>query len=192
MRCKLVSPTDSILSCKTGKMLSDVIWPESRKTAQNSVRDYYRYINEQGLQGQSVIAFHTRINELKNNKNWMTDKTNNIVSAMADIISSMAEKNPEVKKEIDLFVSELDKKYPKTLAKRIALARQGSVVTGEVRPKSKFDRFMINTNEKLDQSKKYLKATVSPDPLKTLGKTQPESKLDKFVVFINKFMQIEE
>lgn len=192
MRCNFVSPTDSLLSCKTGKMLADIIWTKGEKTAQNSVKDYYRYINEHGLQGQSVIAYHTRFNELKNNEHHMTDKTNKIISNLGNIISSMTEKNPEVKKELDIFVSELNKKYPKTLAKRIALARQGSVVNGEVRPKSKLNRLLILTNEKLETSKKYLDAMTDPEPLKVLGKAQPESKLDKIVLFFNKFMQIEE
>jgi len=148
MRCEKIGITDNLgtqLRSKTGEMLSKVIYG-SPKNGAEAVKDYYHFVNENNLHGPAVVAYYTRINELKDYGKYVSQEISERISKVDKLIEEFAKKNPEVQAETDTFVKRLNRDYPNTLEDRISLANQGAVLSNRVEPKSKFKKFMVFLN----------------------------------------------
>ena len=116
------------------KMIYNVL--EQMPNAQQHVHNFLKHANDNNIQGAALVSYYTRFNK-------MPILAKNVIAETID----KACKNDEIlHSESMKFVSALTKNYPKTLYDRISLASNGSVVDGEVKPKSVFKKILTVIN----------------------------------------------
>ena len=104
--------------------------------SEQKVYNFFKKANDTNTQGAALISYYTELNK-KPIGNRRT---------IAQAIENMVENNQVLKNESDKFCSSISKNYPKTAGDRISLAANGSVVDGEVKPKSFFKKLFTVIN----------------------------------------------
>ena len=99
-----------------------------------AIKEYLHYANENSLESNALVAFHTQRRSLRNNSMLYGQALRKGISNILDVIDSEVNKSPELKNEATDFINNFNKKYPKTGKLRSIYARYGFVNSEKVKP----------------------------------------------------------
>ncbi len=114
------------------------------------IRNFLREANMNKTQGNALVAYYSRYNrQLENatNEKGASDLTTRRLEKLPELIEQSINDIPALKQEADVFISELAKNYPTTLARRVSVAAQGGVAADKIKPKSRLNKLMVLLNE---------------------------------------------
>ena len=112
----------------------------NKSNAGEIMTDFFSYANKHKNQSNALISFYSARENLNKGLDLNTTKK------ISDSIEYHSEQLPELKKQIDIFINEFSKAYPKTGENRISLLSQGAVTSDKVTPKSKITRAFVIIN----------------------------------------------
>lgn len=129
-------------------MISSVV---NNTPAKNTyIRNFLREANMNKTQGNALVAYYTGYNKSLKEASFgfnNSDVSLRRLEQLPEIIEKSVNEFPAIQQEADIFVGEMSKNYPKTLTRRISIAAHGGVEADRVKPKSRWNKFLILLNE---------------------------------------------
>ena len=132
-------PLNVSLDIAASKMLHAIV--NNRVSKDRRIGEFFDLANRKSLQGPAIVAYHSQLQK------YGKILTIAEKEGLAEDIFLRSQKSERLKKSSDTFVSELQKKYPKSLYDRISLASHGCVVSDNVKPQSSWKKFLVSLSK---------------------------------------------
>ena len=111
------------------------------------IQNFLRTANDNDAHGTAIISYFTALNNARKNVNYNNHAMVNRLEHMADVIEKEVAETPALKEQVDKFTDAVNKKYKNSLEDRIALAKEGAVVSDGIEPKSRIKKIMAFLNQ---------------------------------------------
>lgn len=111
------------------------------------INNFLRTANDNDAHGTAIVSYFTALNQAKNNVNSHNLAQVTRLEKMAKVIEQEIEETPALKEQADKFTDAVNKKYKNSLENRIALAKEGAVVSDGIEPKSRIKKIMAFLNQ---------------------------------------------
>lgn len=132
-------PLNVSLDIAASRMLHAIEHNTSSKDRR--IGEFFDLANKKSLQGPALVSYYSQLKKIGKSMT-IAEK-----AGLAEDIFLRSQKSERLKKSSDTFVSELQKKYPKSLYDRISLASHGCVVSDNVKPQSSWKKFLVSLSK---------------------------------------------
>lgn len=136
-----ISPKMQQLNLYADSMIKSVVnnSPDMKK----NINKFLVYANNNNLQGPALVAYHTAMNNIFENKDSFSKEGKKRIVNFPEYYENVINRSSILKNNSEKFLNQINKNYPRSIESRVHLASKGAVTSNEIKPQSKLKKFMV-------------------------------------------------